>query len=257
MASKHTSRKWSTAMHEPDVQPKRRKGRGRLIPIERLKVTRASDPENEPSDDQTLTEIALESADSDTSRAILREHGWAADCIEHVFSQVTPGNERVLVRVIENVEPGDSLREIARNTGFDHTQVGRALEDARGVLQHAAIRIKRRRVALRTTLRYSPRGVSEKLMMEPHKGAVISLIGTDQRTPREEPISKPRRSDCRPEIEQLHVPRARRIYVEHTEFGRGIVLAEYGTDAHGPAYAVQFKDGMRRKILVKHLRVGH
>ena len=89
------------------------------------------DPEATLSTDQSLTELALQGANSDCNASILREHEKAFDRLAHIESGVSATQRDVLVKVKDVVELRDSLQEIARKTGLHAPQVSRAFDAAR------------------------------------------------------------------------------------------------------------------------------
>lgn len=99
-----------------EAKPKRRKGRGKLVFVERLgrdnPRSAELDPEATRSTDQTLTEISLKSANSDNNAAILREREKTTDRTKHIKSGLPAKQKAVLTKVLDVVEPVDSVREI-------------------------------------------------------------------------------------------------------------------------------------------------
>src|SRR5690349_8651848 len=113
---------------------KRRMGRGKLVFVKHQRNNPRSaelDPEATRPTDQALTEISLKSANSDSNTAILREQEKAANRWDHIKSGLPAKQKAVLTKVLDVVEPADSLREIGRKTGLHAAQVGRAFHAAR------------------------------------------------------------------------------------------------------------------------------
>lgn len=132
-------------------------------------------PEATRSTDQTLTEISLKSVNSDCNRAILREQEKAADSLEHIQRGLTAKQKDVLKKVLDVVEPGDSLREVARKAGLHAPQVSRAFAGAR---EARIFKLPRRPARYRP---YNPRGVPMEIVMMPHQGPILYTIDDPNR----------------------------------------------------------------------------
>jgi hypothetical protein len=161
-----------------EAKPKRRMGRGKLVFVRPPRDNPRSaelDPEATRSTDQTLTEISLKSANSDNNAAILREREKTADRCEHIKSGLPAKQNAVLAKVLDVVEPADSVREIGRKAGLNATQVSRAFDAAREA--------DKRRVFAKPASRqrraftpYNPRCVPMETVMMPYQGPILYTI---------------------------------------------------------------------------------
>lgn len=165
-----------------EANPKRRKGRGKLVFVKQRNTPRSAelDPEATRSTDQALTEISLKSANSDNNAAILREREKAADRCEHINSGLQATQKTVLTKVLDVVEPGDSLGEIGRKAGLHATQVGRAFKAAQEA-DKRRISSKRAGHQKRAYKSYNPRCVPMEIIMMPHQGPILYTIGVQDR----------------------------------------------------------------------------
>jgi hypothetical protein len=166
-----------------EAKPKRRKGRGKLVFFGRGPDNPGSaevNPEATRSTDQTLTEISLKNANSDSNAAILREREKAADRCEHIMSGLPAKQKAVLTKVLEVVEPSDSLHEIARKAGLHAPQVSRAFKAAQEVDKRRIFskRQGRRKPAYKP---YNPRCVPMEIVMMPHQGCMLYTIAAPTR----------------------------------------------------------------------------
>lgn len=164
-----------------------RQRRGKLVSVDGRPSHSPSaelDPESTISGDQRLTEIALQAAEMPTSSAVMRGQEQAADRVEHILVATTPKHREVLERVIEVVEPSDSIREIAKKISSHPAQVTRAFEAARRAdkvqIFSAATQRGRRPVVVHTPKQ--PSGVPFEVVMMTHQGATITYIGPEMRT---------------------------------------------------------------------------
>jgi len=167
----------------PELKPKRRMGRGKFVSVDdwsRRYDTRSAetDPEATRSTDQTLTELSLKGANSDGNAAILHDREKVADRLAHILSRLSTTHRKVIQRVLDVVEPGDSICEIARKAGFHATQVSRAFEKARlaDKLQIFKQASRERRPPAISYTPYNPRGVSMEAVMMQHQGSVLSRL---------------------------------------------------------------------------------
>jgi hypothetical protein len=167
----------------PATQPKRRMGRGKLVFVKHRRINSPSaelDPEATRSTDQTLTELALKSANSESNAAILREREKSADRCHHIKSGLPAKQKAVLTKVLDVVEHADSLREIGRKAGLHATQVSRAFEAAREADKRRIFskRAGRQKPAYKP---YNPRCVPMETVMMPHQGPILYTITVPDR----------------------------------------------------------------------------
>jgi hypothetical protein len=163
-------------------EPKRRMARGKLVFVRHRGDNPRSaelDPEATRSTDQTLTEISLKSANSDSNAAILREREKAADRWDHIKSGLPAKQKAVLTKVLDVVEAGDSLREIGRKTGLHATQVSRAFDAAREADKRRIF--SERASRQRPHKPYNPRCVPRETVMMPHQGPILYTITVPDR----------------------------------------------------------------------------
>lgn len=162
---------------------KRRKRRGKLVSVrDRLDNPRSAelDPEATRSTDQALTEISLKSANSDINAAILRDHEKTADRCEHINSGLPAKQKLVIKKVLDVVEPADSIREIGRKAGLHAPQVSRAFAAAREADKRRIFskRQGRQKPAYKP---YNPRCVPMEIVMMPHQGCMLYTIAVPKR----------------------------------------------------------------------------
>jgi hypothetical protein len=156
-------------------------GRGKLVFVRHRRINSPSaelDPEATRSTDQKLTELELKGVHSDNNTAILREREKALDRWEHIKSGLPATHKDVLLRVLDVIEPGDSVYEIARKANLYAPQVGRAFHAAREadklrIFKQAS---KERRPPAISYRPYNPKGVSMETVMIPHRGPVLSRL---------------------------------------------------------------------------------
>ncbi len=239
--------------------PRRRQGRGKLISVDGWPSRDSGaepDPESTVSTDQTLSEIALESAESPHNKHIHRAHEEAKDAVEHAVQLATPKSQQVLLRVLQAIEAGESYKE----AGLHQMQVKRAFDEVRHSIEQAARHIKRPPALVSPKLtEYNPRCVAWETYMQTHQGAIITVIGQDKRTS----VGLNVRSACasgnpgaeRPQKTGLYVlPRPKTgSFVKHLLFGRGLILQSRELDC-GPVLDLEFGDGKRRTILASFCR---
>jgi hypothetical protein len=164
------------------AKPKRRMRRGKLVFVRHRgdkPRTAELNPEATRSTDQTLTEISLRSANSDSNAALLRERQKAADRCEHIKSGLSAKQKAVLTKVLDVVEVGDSLREIGRKAGLHATQVSRAFEAAREADKRRVF--SKRASRQRPYKPYNPRCVPMETVMMPHQGPTLYTITVPDR----------------------------------------------------------------------------
>jgi DNA-binding phage protein len=195
-------------------EPKRRMGRGKFVSVERRRRDNPRsaelDPETTRSTEQTLTEISLKSANSDSNAAILREREKTADRCDHIKSGLPAKQKAVLLKVLDVVEAADSLREIGRKAGLHATQVSRAFEAAREA-DKRRIFFKPAGHQRRAYKPYNPRCVPMETVMMPHQGPILYTIKVPDRlngtAPPVNKCSHPRRQwrliclDCKADLQ--------------------------------------------------------
>jgi hypothetical protein len=209
---KHMTVSINKSPASPATLPKRRMGRGKLVfPVKyRGRNPRSAELDPEATTDQvdqTLTKLSLKAVNSDKNSAILSEHEEAADRLAHIESSLPAKQRAVLIKVLAVVEPGDSLREIARNAGLHPPQVSRAFEAAREAeklrISKQANREKRPPAVSYTP--YHPRGVPMEIVMMPHQGPTLSTIGVPDRWHGSPTISLPTNGCSHPNRQWLRV----------------------------------------------------
>jgi excisionase family DNA binding protein len=244
----------------PHLTPKRL-GRGGLItvggapPRGRERAGQDHQAEVDPEStrdiaDARLSKCALASSGSAHSISIRRESEKAVDTVEEVFQRVSPTSRAVLEKVLEVSAPGDSLREIGRQTDLMPMQVSRAFKDARDVLEGKKLP---RPVLSHTSdgsrkegVEFNPPTVPAEHRWLIHGGAIISDIGIDHRssTPSNGHSRQPRPKDI------FSLPRPRRPdHVEHPTFGRGAVLQNRGDENVCVEFDKPGNDDKRRRIM--------
>jgi len=162
---------------------KRRTGRGKLVFVKHQRDNPRSaelDPEATRPTDQTLTELSLKSTSSDNNAAILRDRQKTADRCEHINSGLPATQKTVLTKVLDVVEPADSLREIARKADLHAPQVSRAFKAAREA-DKRRIFSKRAGHQRRAYKPYNPRCVPMETVMMPHQGPILYTIAVPDR----------------------------------------------------------------------------
>ena len=168
-------------------------GRGKLVFVRHGRDnprTAELDPEATRSTDQALTEISLKSANSDSNAAILRETEKTADRCEHINSGLPAKQRAVLTKVLEVIEPMDSVREIARKAGLHASQVGRAFKAAREA-DKRRIPSRREGHQRRAYKPYNPRCVPMEIVMMTHQGPTLYTIAApDRRIGTVSPVNK-------------------------------------------------------------------
>jgi len=165
------------------AKPKRRKGRGKFESVDnwsRRYATRSAevDPQATRSTDQTITELSLKSKDSDGNAAILHGHEKAADRLAHIQSSLSATHRKVILRVLDVVEPGDPIREIARKAGLHAPQVSRAFDAARQADRRQIFRRASRegRPPAIAYTPYNPNGVPMATVMMPAGSPAFSRL---------------------------------------------------------------------------------
>lgn len=124
----------------------RRSGQGALVTVggapprgrKRVREDHQSEIDPEHSTDiadARLSKYALNSTASPQSVSAQREQERAQDLIEEALQGASPANEAALGKIRDVIEPGDSIRELARKSGLFPTQVSRSLSEARDVLE--------------------------------------------------------------------------------------------------------------------------
>lgn len=213
----------------------RREGRGGFItvggapPRGRKRATEDHQSEIAPESSRDLTDVklsryALNSTRSDHNFSYQRERERAAELVEEVFQQVSPANRAALEKIVETVEPGNSLAEIGRETSLYPTQVKRSLDEARKVLSGDASRRPNSGAATRPRtegVEYDPPCVATELCMRTHDGATMPYIGADLRTNGNG--HKSRQPSSPKDISKLTRPRHPQ-FVQHPQFGKGAIL---------------------------------
>lgn len=165
----------------------RRMGRGKLVFVRGRRINSRSaelDPEATRSTDQTLTELSLGSANSDSNAVILRDQEKAADRLAHIQSGLTANQKDVLAKVLDVVETGDSLRGIANKADLHATQVSRTFDAAKKADKQQIFKRANRekRPSANSYRPYNPPGVSMETVMMQHQGSVLYTIQVPERT---------------------------------------------------------------------------
>jgi len=218
----------------PNLVP-RREGRGGLITVggapprgrKRAREDHQSEIVPESSKDFTdvrLSLCALKSTRSNDNFSYQRARERAADLVEEVFQQASPANRNALEKILETVEPGNSLAEIGRETGLYPTQVKRSLDEVRKVVLETAPRRPSSVAVMRPRtegVEYDPPCVATELCTQTHYGATMPYIGGDLRTNgnghKSRQLSSPK------DISELTRPRHPQ-FVQHSQFGKGAIL---------------------------------
>src|ERR1700730_527639 len=142
------------------LNPKRHMGRGRLISVDGWMQHDPSaewESESTINSDQPLTEIALKSANSSCATPIQRDQERASDTVEHVETLVAPTHGKVLRRVLQAIEAGESYKE----AGLHPEQVSRFFSAAREAFTNA---VRRKRLSEPHVIaEYNPRCVPQEL----------------------------------------------------------------------------------------------
>lgn len=199
--------------------------------------------------DARLSKYALDSTASPQSVSAQRERESAQDLVEEALQQASPANETALEKIRDVIEPGDSIRELARKSGLFPTQVSRALSEARDVLEGK----KPRRPVVPSAssdrfrtegLEFNPPTVAEDDRMRIHDGAMMAAW-TDLRSTAS---SNGHSTQARPkDISNLPRPRWP-VFVEHPLFGRGAILRDR-SDLVDIEFDKAGTDGRRRRTI--------
>jgi hypothetical protein len=238
----------------------RREGRGGFITVggapprgtKRAREDHQSEIDPEHSTDiadARLSKYALDSTASPQSVSAQDGRERAQDLVEEALQQLSPVNQVALGKILDVIEPEDSLREIARKSGLHPPQVSRALNEARDALEG-----KKPRRPVDTSqpseqsrvegLEFNPPTVPAEHRMRVHDGAMMPAWA-DLRTT---PSSNGHPTQSRPRgIFSLTRPRSP-VFVEHPLFGRGAILKDR-SDMVDIEFDKADNDGKRRRTI--------
>jgi hypothetical protein len=219
----------------------RRAKRGKLVSAGNLARTGSSDDESDENGEAWLSRANLTQ-----QLSVERERAHCQDVIHHSLKTATNANRQALLKVLPVVEPGDSVREVARQANLHPAQVQRVFDHVRDAVSEPKLRVKRSVPAAKVARDYNPGGVRMEDYMMIHRGATISYIGHAR-----EKCKRTRSLNSIPRISDLPRPRNARS-VQHPSFGQGIVLRERILDS-GPCVDVEFDDSIRRTLLADNL----
>lgn len=172
-------------------------GRGELVFVRQRRGNSESaelDPEGTRSTDQTLTELALQGANSDCNATTLRDREKAADRVAHIQRGLSATQNGVLLKARDVAEARDSVRDIARKTDLHPMEVSRAFAAARKAdKQEIFKRTSRQRRLYRP---YNPRWVPMEIVMMPHQGPILYSINVPGRVASAEQHQAPHINGC-------------------------------------------------------------